>query len=82
MNDNNIIKCLEEYVGEPIRLLNSRQDPMLSYSIVVETTNHGCFIINEVDGKLKVYTKFTLEPNQSLKDLTSSEEGLVKSVSL
>lgn len=75
-----IIQCIKDYVGAPVTIVDARQDPVLSYSMAIETKEHGCFIINLIDKEWVIHTEFALEPNQTLYDLVSSEKGLANNI--
>ena len=75
-----IKKAIDDYVGNPVEIVETRQDPILGYSMAVRTKDHECFIVTKTSREYEVYEEFVLEEGQTLQDLESGEKGLIQSM--
>jgi len=75
-------EAIEEYVSEEVDIIETRQDPLLDHSMAVRTEHHECFIMNKTSEGWEVYEEFALEKGETLQNLESSEESVVRSIFL
>ena len=85
--DDNVIKKVKEvlngYVGGEVEIVETRRDPILSYSMAVRTKSNGCFIVVNSSNGWQVHDEFLLdEGKETLQDLEASDKGLAESIFL
>jgi len=79
---SDIQRCINDYSGGGITVIEVLPDPNISYSYVVLTDHEGWgYIVHDKGGgKIEVWDEFLIDPGKTLQDLTTGPPSLLNMV--